>query len=336
MSFIVDKKELKVYMSEEGITDIVIPDGVVLIEENVFRGHKEITSVVIPDSVEYIKTRAFYNCENLKTIYMSKNIKCIGNEAFGNCYSLKKVHVKDLSAWCGACFLGEYNPLSYGKRLYVNNKKIGKNLIIPEGTKKINMNAFYRCEGIETVVVPSSVTEIDRYAFYESFDIRKFSICSNLKEIGNYVLNGTDVEKLATVQAFAGSVLDYWDLEPMEVAPFYTMFNFSDVTVTQKEKEAYLPDLLKKCQRDINYYISYAAFADNDTILSLTEKLSEWRASDIDDTMIAIRVTGGLLLNPNIEAMKYAKELGLIEYYEYLHRNYEVYINNICRIKMWS
>lgn len=336
MSFIIDRRVLKEYIPEEGVTDIVIPDGVIMIDDDVFRNHNEITSVVIPDSVNCVRSGAFYNCIYLKTVTMSKNIRSIGEDAFGNCHLLKKVYIKDLGTWCNTTFSGEYNPLSYGKRLYINNQRIGKNIVIPEGTKKIKRNVFYGCDGIESISVPSSVSRIYRDAFKECHGIRCLSICSNLEGIGLFDLNGINVGKLATAQAAVGDLLDIKDYDPKKIVPFYVMVNFSDVTVIQKEKEAYLPYLLRRCKKDDRYYISYAAFADNDTILSLIEQLPKWRKGDREEQLISMRIVGGLLLNPNIEAMKFAESINALEHYESIHRNDETFINNKCRLRMWS
>lgn len=336
MSFIIDRRELKEYIAKDGITDVVIPDGVFSIDDDVFRNCEEITSVVIPDSVKYIKEGAFYNCTKLKTVTMSKNILSIGEDAFGNCHSLKKVYIQDLSSWCTANFYGVNNPLSYGKRLYINNNRIGNNLIIPEGTNKINSNAFYGCEDIESITVPSSVIKIRDNAFKECHGIRFLSVCSSLERIGIHDLNGINVGKLATIQAYVDVLLDIKDLDPKKIVPFYVMVNFSDVTISQKEKEAYLPYLKRKCQKDDRYYISYAAYADNKTILDLVDMLPEWRSGDHSEQLISMRVIGGLLLNSNLEAMRFAERINALEHYESIHRNDDNYISNKCRLRLWS
>lgn len=49
----------------EGLTNIVIPNGVMTIESGAFTGCSFLTSVVISDSVKFIVSYAFYNCSSL-------------------------------------------------------------------------------------------------------------------------------------------------------------------------------------------------------------------------------------------------------------------------------
>ena len=52
-----------------GITELIIPQGVSVIENGAFRGSKNLTRVSIPTSVTEIKYGAFRNCEKLTDVY---------------------------------------------------------------------------------------------------------------------------------------------------------------------------------------------------------------------------------------------------------------------------
>lgn len=52
-----------------GITKLVIPDGMTVINAGSFRGNRKLISVTIPVSVTEIKYAAFRNCDNLTDVY---------------------------------------------------------------------------------------------------------------------------------------------------------------------------------------------------------------------------------------------------------------------------
>ena len=91
-----NKATLLAYPSATG--DVIIPDGVTSIGEQVFYNCDSLTSVTIPDSVTSIRDNAFYNCD-----------------------SLTSIHITDLTAWNNIRFYGDNtNPLLNGAKLYLN------------------------------------------------------------------------------------------------------------------------------------------------------------------------------------------------------------------------
>lgn len=51
-----------------GLTNIIIPNGVTTIESDAFRSCADLTSIIIPDSVNFISIAIFINCYNLKNV----------------------------------------------------------------------------------------------------------------------------------------------------------------------------------------------------------------------------------------------------------------------------
>ena len=73
--------ELKAF-APAGITSYIIPNGVISIGGNAFRGCENLESVTIPDSVTSIGEGAFASCKNLKKIILSNKVESIGKMAF--------------------------------------------------------------------------------------------------------------------------------------------------------------------------------------------------------------------------------------------------------------
>ena len=90
--FVIKNKVLIHYGGED--KDVVIPDGVTTIGKYAFTG-QGITSVILPDSVKVIEERAFYECVRLSKVVMSKCAKFIGPRAFGYCRALKDIAIPD-------------------------------------------------------------------------------------------------------------------------------------------------------------------------------------------------------------------------------------------------
>ena len=125
-----------------------------------------VTELVIPDDITQIKPYAFYNCESLTSVTIHENVTSIGSSAFSGCYNLKKVYIRDLTAWCNIDFgTTSSNPLYNGAELYLNNEPVTE-LVIPESITQIKAYAFYKYESLTCVTIHDKVTSIGTNAFY--------------------------------------------------------------------------------------------------------------------------------------------------------------------------
>lgn len=138
------------YRSKDPIVDIpslIDNKPVVAIDAMAFKG-KDIEEVTIPDTVKTIGERAFCECKKLHKITLPKEVK-IDKVVFYGCASLADdkgfVIVNDILF------------------RYMGNDK---DIIIPDGVKRIDDGAFEFNRTIESVIVPCSVTVIRNGAFY--------------------------------------------------------------------------------------------------------------------------------------------------------------------------
>ena len=82
-----------VYLKASNVgADLIIPEGVTKISNNVFKDNKTIKNVYVPASVAEIGDNAFGN-STLETITFSEGsqLTVIGVSTFGMCYSLKSI-----------------------------------------------------------------------------------------------------------------------------------------------------------------------------------------------------------------------------------------------------
>lgn len=153
------------------ITDLIIPEGVTKLSDNVFKSWKNLKSVTFPASM---------------TDFSSLN--------FEKCNSLNAIHIKDLTVWLGTKFniiapYYKYNPLYYAKHLYMDGQEV-TNLVIPEDVSAISSFAFKNCEGLTSINIGNTVTTIGEYAFANCTNVRTITIGSAVKSIEKYNFYG--------------------------------------------------------------------------------------------------------------------------------------------------
>ncbi|MCH5257671.1 MAG: leucine-rich repeat domain-containing protein [Lachnospiraceae bacterium] len=91
MSFEIEDGVLKKYIQEEGIKDVVVPDGISVIESWAFYRCKEIETFSMPNSVVRIGQSAFKWCSNMKEIKFSESLAHIEACAFEECRDLSSI-----------------------------------------------------------------------------------------------------------------------------------------------------------------------------------------------------------------------------------------------------
>ncbi|MBR4237271.1 leucine-rich repeat protein [bacterium] len=181
------------YLNDELVTDLVIPDGVTSIGDYAFYLATTITSVTIPNTLTSIGNMAFYYCDSLKSVTIPESVISIGNDAFYGCLSLNRVNISSIESWCNIDFYNyNSNPLSYAYNLYLNDELI-TDLIIPDGVVSIGNYAFYHATTITSVTIPNTLTSIGNDAFWYSSSIEKVNTSSTESwcniNFGNYYSN---------------------------------------------------------------------------------------------------------------------------------------------------
>ncbi len=89
MAFEIENGVLTGYIEEEGVSEIVVPDGVTEIGEAAFGGCSTLRHVTLPEGVQVIGDYAFGCCRHLRDVNIPSTVKMIGATAFFSC---KKIH----------------------------------------------------------------------------------------------------------------------------------------------------------------------------------------------------------------------------------------------------
>lgn len=116
------------FLNNEKITDLVIPDGIKTIGTSAFHGCVGLTSVVIGDSITSIGNSAFEGCSGLTSVVIGNGVTSIGPKAFASCDGLASI-------------------------------------VIPDSVSIIGSWAFDNCTSLTSVVIGDSVTSIGDSAF---------------------------------------------------------------------------------------------------------------------------------------------------------------------------
>ena len=151
-----------------GLTSVTIPDSVTSIGNEAFYGCTGLTSITIPDGVTSIGFRAFYNCSGLTIVTISKNTTSIGVGAFGSCGNLQYVLYDDTAMSWGQINIESNNDcLMSAKKLYNHDGKTRTYTFVTNSTQEnFSMSGLYLDE------LP--VVEKEGYDFCGWYDNQQF------------------------------------------------------------------------------------------------------------------------------------------------------------------
>ena len=169
-------KTTNIYVGDELISDLIIPDGVNGIGAYAFVKCDGLTSVTMPDSVRGIGDGAFWGCKGLKNVVMGNAVENIGEDAFGDCGALTSVTMPDSVTIIGGGAFANCRNL------------IG--VVIPDGVTSIGEDAFCHCDRLTNVTIPESVWKIGPYAFSYCSAITNVTIGRGMDRISNGLFRG--------------------------------------------------------------------------------------------------------------------------------------------------
>ena len=158
------------YINNELVTDLIIPDGITNIGNNVFSGCTGLTSITIPNGVTSIGVSTFSGCTGLTSIIIPDSVTTIEKEAFAGCSGLTEA------------ILG--NGVSCIKNATFWNCSNLKSVSLGNSVTSIGDYAFEYCSALSSLIIPDSVTSIGEYAFENCTGLKEIVLGNNLKTIG--------------------------------------------------------------------------------------------------------------------------------------------------------
>ena len=214
---------------KEGITDVIIGDGITALGERNFSNYPTLETVTVKGSLSKIGNSAFERCKKLKNITVEGAINAAGNKvlmlgecafkdctglenaeftgnfvtyknAFEGCTALRSVKVKESTM----IMLGEYTFLNCtaltdadlpGSRM----KSIGSNAFWGctslnkfdfSDVSRIQDFAFANCSSFENITIPSTWNTIAEGAFYGCSGLKNIDIPENIKTIEKNAFQG--------------------------------------------------------------------------------------------------------------------------------------------------
>ncbi len=194
-------------------SNVEIPEGVVRIEDNVFKNNKTIQSVVFPDSLKYIGESAFSDSGLIGNLIFPEDLESIGMNSFIN-LELDYVYFPASVTWATSAFEGTtIDLLEFGEGrtqvqtgifrnsgvkeikfassiqqinyfAFIGCKSLQK-IHLSSQLKTIQKQAFYDCDSLTEVILPEGLTELEEEAFGECDNLTTITIPSTIQESGH-------------------------------------------------------------------------------------------------------------------------------------------------------
>ena len=158
--FIISGDHITGYNGDGG--DVVIPDGIIGIDDSAFMQNDNITNLVIPDGCTKIGMSAFSYCSGLKTVTFEGDMEEIGMMSFLGCPNLEIVTFK------GNITASDENDLNSGlsSNAFMGCRNL-KTVEFAENSRVdiIKRAAFMDCENLTEVKLPKDVGMICEFVF---------------------------------------------------------------------------------------------------------------------------------------------------------------------------
>ena len=167
------------------LNSVIIPEGVIRINDNAFRMSFSLKSVSLPDTIIEIEQNPFSGCIMLEEISISADHPYLA--------LIKGVLYSKPDKRLILC------PPAFPRKDYS----------IPDGILEIEDYAFSGCFDLTSVMIPDSVTSIGAYAFEGCSSLPSITIPGSVKSIGKCAFTRCRLLSSVTIQEGVESIEDY-------------------------------------------------------------------------------------------------------------------------------
>lgn len=219
MSFVISNGILEKYMEEDGVTEVIIPEGVKTVERRAFSNCENISSIFIPHSVKEIdccfdsggcmalteilvdeanpyftsrngilydkKKTALFRCPSgikSETFVIPDSVEEIGDDAFRSCIHLKEIIIPDTVNYIGYdAFCGCCSMTA---------------IKLPSNPYSILESAFMACRRLEEIVIPDGIDGILSHAFEGCDALRKITLGKDVYELNYMSFTARNLEEI--------------------------------------------------------------------------------------------------------------------------------------------
>ena len=212
------KKDLY-YCSPEATGEIVLPEGLLIIESHAFQNRANITSINIPSSVYFIGTMAFDGCYSLPVV---------GGLRYADTYLVEAVDwqqsytIQEGTRWIAKNAFGWMDQLT--------------EITLPESLEYIGEDAFSYCTGLTSITIPANVKTIGESAFIGCSGLKSITCQAPVPPMLEYYWNGVfaNVDKSiplyvpeASIDAYR-SADQWWEFKNISAMRLFYYVRFVD------------------------------------------------------------------------------------------------------------
>ncbi|MEA4913548.1 MAG: leucine-rich repeat protein [Christensenella sp.] len=212
---LINKATNELVLSEMGVTDVVIPEGVSEITREAF-SERDVRTVQFPSTLEVIGLSAFAQCDELEKLDFPESVTQLKDGAFGGCKNLRDVSLPSKLTLLGSGAFSSCPIQSIeipetveeiGARAFSDCDLLHQ-VILHAGLKKIGHSAFSDCKQLMRIEFPEGLKSIGEYTFYNCDSLRRVILPDSLEQIGDKAFSDCNLSILRIPASLAFPVYD--------------------------------------------------------------------------------------------------------------------------------